>query len=75
MVNMTLAIPEDLSQLIKKHTEVKWSEVARQALWKQARKIELMDKILSNSKLTEEDAMELGAKINLGIARRHGLIK
>lgn len=75
MVNMTLAIPEDLSQLIKKHTEVKWSEVARKAMWDQARKIELMDKILSNSKLTEKDAMELGAKINLGIAKKHGLIK
>ncbi len=75
MVNMTLAIPEDLNQLIKKHAEIKWSEVARQALWKQARKIELMDKILSNSKLTEEDAIEIGAKINLEVAKKHGLIK
>ena len=75
MVNMTLAIPEDLSQLIKKHNEVRWSEVARQALWNQARKLELMDKLLSNSKLTEEDAVELGAKINLAVAKRHGLVK
>ena len=72
---MTLAVPEDLNRIMKRHVEIKWSEVARQALWKQANKMELMDKILSKSKLTEEDALELGAKINLGIAKKHGLIK
>ena len=75
MTNMTLAIPEDLNRIMKRHVEIRWSEVARQALWKQARKIELMDKILSKSKLTEEDALELGKKINLGVAKKHGLIK
>ena len=60
---------------MKRHVEIKWSEVARQALWEQARKMELMEKILSDSKLTEKDALELGSKINLGVAKRHGLIK
>jgi hypothetical protein len=36
MTNMTLAVPENLTQIIKKHREVKWSEVARQALWNEA---------------------------------------
>ena len=72
---MTLALPDDLNKIMKRHVEIKWSEVARQALWKQARKMELMDKILSNSKITEEDALKLGAKINLGVAKKHGLIK
>lgn len=75
MTNMTLAIPEDLHEIMKKHKEIKWSEIARQALWDQARKLELMDKLLAKSKLTEEDALEIGRKINRGIARRHGLIK
>ena len=75
MTNMTLAVPEDLHQIMEKHKEIKWSEVARQAMWEQARKLELMDKILSRSKLTEQDALEIGREINKGIAKRHGLIK
>ena len=75
MTNMTLAVPNDLHEIMRKHTEIKWSEIARQALWEHARKLELMDKLLAKSKLTEEDALDIGRKINKGIARRHGLIK
>lgn len=75
MTNMTLAIPEDLNKVMKKHKDIKWSEVARQAIWEKARKLELMDKIVSKSKLTEKDALEIGREINIGIAKRHGLIK
>ena len=74
MTNMTLAVPRELHTLMKRHKEIKWSEVAREALWNQARKMELMDKILANSDLTEKDALEIGDKINKSIARRHGLI-
>ena len=75
MTNMTLAVPEDLHEIMKKHNEIKWSEIARQALWDHARKLELMDKLLAKSKLTEEDAERIGHKIKHGIAKRHGLIK
>lgn len=75
MTNMTLAIPEDLHEIMEKHKEIKWSEVARQAIWQQARKLELMDKILAKSKMTEQDALELGREVNKGIAKRHGLIR
>ena len=70
---MTLAIPEDLHQLMKKHDEIKWSEIARKAIWEHAQKLEVMDKILSKSKLTEKDILELGRKVNKGIAKRHGI--
>ena len=68
---MTLAVPEDLYRIMEKHKEIKWSEVARQAIWDKARKIELMDKILSKSELTEKDALEFGRKIKEGIANKH----
>ena len=55
MVSMTLSIPEDLHQMIKKHSEIKWSEIARRAMWNYARKIELLDSIALKSKLTQED--------------------
>lgn len=73
MTNMTLAVPEDLYEIMKKHSEVKWSEVARKAIWDHAKKLELMDKITSKSKLTQKDVYEISKKIKQGIAKRHGL--
>jgi len=75
MTNVTLAVSEDLHKIMRKHKDIKWSEVARQAMWEKAQKLELMDKLLSKSTLTEKDALELGRKINKAIAKRHGLIK
>ena len=72
---MTFAVPEELHAIMKKYDTIKWSEIARKALWEQARKLELMDKLLAKSKLTEEDALEIGRRINKGMAKRHGLIK
>jgi len=73
MTNMTLAIPEDLKKIMERHKEVKWSEVARRALWEHARRLELMDKLLAKSELTDDDAIALGRKIKMAVARRHGL--
>ncbi len=75
MVNVTLAVPEELHNIMKEHNEIKWSEVARRAMWEQAQKLELMDKILAKSKLTEAEAVEIGKKIKKEIAKRHGLRK
>ena len=74
MTNMTLAIPEELHKIIKKHKEIKWTEIARQAMWVQARKLELMDKLLSKSEFTEKDAIDIGRKIKHEIAQKHGLM-
>ena len=73
MTNMTLAIPEDLHKIMKNHKQIKWSEIARQAIRDQAEKLDFMNEILSKSKLTEKDVLELSRKINKGIAKRHNL--
>ena len=72
MVNMTLSLPKELHQMIKRHKEVKWSEVARSAMAKYAEKLELMDKLTAKSELTEEEAFKLGELINKSIWKRHG---
>jgi hypothetical protein len=69
---MTLAIPEELSDLMKKHDEIKWSEVARKAMWDKATKLEMMDKMLSKSKMTEEDVARIDKKVKKSIARKYG---
>ena len=71
MVNVTLAVPEELHRIMKKHPEIKWSEVARQAIWEYARKLELLDEIASKSKLSEKEAVEIGEAVKKGISERY----
>jgi hypothetical protein len=66
MVNITLAVPQELHEIMKKHPEIKWSEVARQAMWDYSRKLQILEEISSRSKLTEREAKELVAKMKKG---------
>lgn len=68
---MTLAVPEELRRIMKSHPEIKWSEVARQAMWEYANKLELMDEVTRKSRLTEKDALEIGRKVNAALASRY----
>ena len=68
---MTLAIPTDLHEIMKKHSDIKWSEVARRALREYAEKLDMMDKMLSDSELTEEDANEIDHKIKKSMAKKY----
>ncbi len=71
MTNMTLALPKDLHESMRKHKNVKWSEVAREALRAHAEKLERMNQLLANSELTEADAERIGKAIKNGIAQQH----
>jgi len=63
MPNMTLSVPKELYNKMKKHTELKWSEVARQAFEKKIKETEITKKLLSKSELTEKDVERIGHKI------------
>ena len=71
MPNMTLSIPEEIHSIIKKHNEIKWSEIARRAITQEAKKLSLMDKIASKSKLTMDDVKEIDEKIKDGLFKRY----
>ena len=73
MVNMTLAIPEELHKRMKKLSEIRWSEVARKALEQRVNDLEMMEKIASKSKLTKKDAEKIARKIDSAAARKFGL--
>lgn len=73
MGNVTLSVPEELLNKMKKHREIRWSEIVRQIINKKIEQFELLEKLTSKSKLTEKEAEEIGEKIKEGIARRHGL--
>lgn len=82
MVNMTLAVPAELHEMMRKHKDVHWAEVAREAFWRKAREMEFvdrakkwdwMDKVASKSKLTAKDVDEISHKIKRDIAAAHGI--
>ncbi|HLD33335.1 MAG TPA: hypothetical protein VJB66_01320 [Candidatus Nanoarchaeia archaeon] len=70
LVNMTLSIPEQLHKEMAVHTEIKWSDIARQAFEKKVTELHWMDKVLEKSTLTEKDAEEIGHKIKRELRKR-----
>ena len=75
MVNITLAIPENLKEKLQKHKEVNWSAVTRRALEEHLKRVEMVEAIAQKSKLTQKEADELARKVKREMARRHGLVK
>ncbi len=73
MATMTLSIPNDLYAVIKHHNEIKWSVIARNAMWEYARRIQLVDRILEKSELTEKDAAEIGKLVKKSIRKQHDI--
>ncbi len=71
MVNITLSIPRELHILIKKHNEIKWSEIARRALWEQAKKLQLMDELVKKSKFSKKDVEVLDKEIKEALLKRY----
>jgi len=67
---MTLSVPEDLYEVIKTHKEIKWTEIARRAMWDYASKLKLLDKLLGKSELTEQDVMEMDEIVKKSLRKR-----
>ena len=73
MPNVTLAIPEGLHNKMKKHSEIRWSEVVRKTISEKIEVLEMMDKLTNKSKLTKKDVDEIAHKIDSGVAKKLGL--
>jgi len=67
MANITLTIPEDIHEIMRKHKEIRWSEIARASIVDHVRKLAMMDKITEKSKLTMKDIEEINKKIKKGL--------
>ena len=73
-VNVTIALPEEVHKKMKAHDEISWSAVIRNMIEERLNDIELMDKLTSKSKLTEDDVKELAEKIDRKVAKKLGLL-
>lgn len=71
MPTITLSVPEDLKREMDESREINWSEVARVAIKNKILQLKLLKQITSKSKLTENDALELGRKINKSLHQRY----
>lgn len=71
MPTITLSLPEDIYSIVEQHKEIGWSEIARRAIEDYAKKLILLDALTSESKLTEEDILEIDEKIKDGIYRHY----
>mgnify|MGYP001597617737 CR=1 FL=1 len=74
MPNVSLTVPDELKAKMDKFPWVNWSEVAREGAIKREMLHEdfwEFNRIVSKSKLTEEDAMRLAKEVNRGMHARY----
>jgi len=71
MPNITLALPQELYDTVRRHREIRWSEIARSAIREYVTKLKLLDEITKDSKLSEQDAIELGHQIKRAMAEHY----
>ena len=70
MVNITLSVPEDTKKEMDEFVEINWSAVAREAIKRKILLFKQMNAWLKDSKLTEKEALEFGAKIKSKATKR-----
>ena len=70
MPTLTLAIPKELKSEMDSLPELNWSEIARKAISKEVEEYKLFKSIVSKSKLTEKDALQLAREVNAGMYKK-----
>ncbi|MEK6903860.1 MAG: hypothetical protein AABW64_04405 [Nanoarchaeota archaeon] len=71
MPTITLSVPEDLKKEMDKSKFINWSEVARVAIRERVIQLRILNDIAAKSKLTEQDALEIGRKIKKSMWKRY----
>jgi hypothetical protein len=68
---LSVPLPEELKEEMEKHKEIKWVEVARQALWEKIKAVEKLDEIMAKSRLTEEDVEKHSKAVKEKVWEKH----
>jgi len=63
MASLTLSIPTELKRKMHEFKYIDWPEVARNSIISKLRLLERLNKLISKSKLTEEDTIRYGRMI------------
>lgn len=70
---MTISIPDDLREQMRRHEEVNWGAVVRKAIQRHLRKLKIAEAIAKRSELTEDDIEELDRLVKEGLAEEYDL--
>jgi hypothetical protein len=68
---LSVPLPDELKDEMERHRDIKWVEVARQALWEKVRALEKLDEIMAKSKLTEEDVEKHSKIVKEKVWKKH----
>lgn len=71
LMEVRVRIPKDIAGLLRKHREINFGEVAKNAIVRKAVEAEVADNIAKKSKLTEADAEQIGALVKKGLRERY----
>ena len=63
MANITLALPDELHARMRKHSEIRWSDVVRKSIAQKVELLETMDKIARKSTLSKRDIEAIARSI------------
>lgn len=70
MANLTFAVSANVRKEMKRHANIKWSEVVRRAIEAELARLHLLDRLLESSELKQEDAVKMGREIRRKAADR-----
>lgn len=70
-MEVRVRIPKDIAGLLRKHKEIDFGEVAKNAIVRKAVEAEVADTIAKKSRLTEADAEQIGALVKKGLRERY----
>ncbi len=71
MVNITLAVTEDLKKEMDQFNEINWSAIAREAIKKRILLLKKFREFSKDSELTEEDTIRIGKDINKKVSKKY----
>ncbi|MCX9081089.1 MAG: hypothetical protein OIN83_02710 [Candidatus Methanoperedens sp.] len=71
MATITLTIPDETSEEMKKHSEIKWGEIAKKAIIKRIEDLKTLDLLLEKSTLKKEDSEEIAQIIKNRVWKIH----
>lgn len=69
MAELKIIIPEELKRKMERF-KIDWSSVGRELLKKEIDELSELKAIVSKSRLTEEEALLLGKKVNKSLAKK-----
>ena len=70
MGNITLSVPDDVHEDMRRFNDIRWSEVARRAIVDKIETLKIAESIAKKSKLTTKDVEDFSKKIKASAAKK-----